>query len=149
MSKPPKHAGRAGLCFVPPYPRNTYQLHGQISGWPQTRKTNLVATFVGLRSAATCPACSVTESISNKLDIILVKNISERPFISFLVYRNRDFCEKMSSNSLFKISKHRHPLLRISRYPKMESENDSLDYMQEKRLKTTRIYKMIFIQISL
>ena len=68
--------------------------------------------------------------------------MSKRLFISFLVYINKDFDEKIASNSLFNwISKYKHPLFRISRYPKIESENDSLDYIQdiEKLLETTMI----------
>jgi len=49
----------------------------------------------------------------------------------------------MPSNSLFNwISKYRYPLFRISRYPKIESENDSSDYIQDIKI-TVGKYKDI------
>ena len=47
----------------------------------------------------------------------------------------------MDKNELFPISKYRHLLFRISRYPKMKGENSSLDYIQniKKLLESIRI----------
>ena len=52
---------------------------------------------------------------------------------------NRDFGKKISSNNFFNwISKYRHTLFRISRYSKVQSENDYIQDI-EKLLETTRI----------
>jgi len=54
---------------------------------------------------------------------------TKRPSISFLDARNRDFGEKLLSSSFYKwLSKYNHLLFWIFLWPKIEDENDSLEY---------------------
>jgi len=84
----------------------------------------------------------LNHKIQRAADIYIVFSnyiIFKRLFIYFLLYMNRDFGKKISSNNFFNwISKYRHTLFRISRYSKVQSENDYIQDI-EKLLKTTRI----------
>ena len=77
---------------------------------------------------------------------------SKRLSISIPIVRNGNFDRKISSKSFSKwLSKYSHHLFRISRQPKIDSENGSLGCKQdiEKLLESERIQKMIFMQITL
>jgi len=66
------------------------------------------------------------------IDMCLVKTLSKRLSISFIITRNRDFDEEIPSNNFFiLLSKFSHLLFRISRWLKIENENSSLECKQD------------------
>jgi len=58
-------AGHAGLSFLPQSPRMICHPRVRLCGHPQTHKNMLAASSVGLRLAATRPACNLTEQQTN------------------------------------------------------------------------------------
>jgi len=55
-------AGHAGLSFLPQSPRMICHPRVRLCGHPQTHKNMLAASSVGLRLAATRPACNLTST---------------------------------------------------------------------------------------